>query len=100
MNLNHPLLTSKDFAKTALFGVSPFLALLTSLKYLKNLNNTQKDPSLKPRMKSKKKVIPKHSLIMKRKLVDIDTNLGNEPPVEGRPVTQKVQIQHPHTTKS
>lgn len=43
-------------------------------------------------MKSKKKVIPKHSLIMKRKLADIDTNLGNDQPNEGRPITNKVQI--------
>jgi len=41
-------------------------------------------------MKSKKKVIPKHSLIMKRKLADIDTNLGSEAANEGRPVTNKV----------
>lgn len=37
---------------------------------------------------------------MKRKLADIDTNLGSEAANEGRPVTNKVQIQHPHTTKS
>ncbi len=54
-------------------------------------------------MKSKKKVhkstYPKQSLMIKN-IADIDTNLGNDQANEGWSVSNKVQIHHPHTTKS